>query len=239
MVRGNRMTNIRELGVMSFMSNSVITNEPPQSDIVIKDNVLVGKRPRHRRANGEFLAVRQISLAGGVRTLIRGNICQDGDYSGISLMAIDTDLSDCTVSENVVEHMTGRGIQVFSRAERRAREVQVVNNRVSRCVDRGILVRGENIFVRGNIIDAVAEAGIHLQMPEEPVSATAVVWVRDNFVRELLQGAPGILVDPTPLRIMVAGNDVVDAEIGIRDLTRTVRAEDNRFVAVTTALVTE
>lgn len=238
MIRGNRMTNIRELGVMSFMSDFA-GEGPPQSDIVIKDNVILGKFPRHRRANGQSIPVRQISLAGGVRCIVRGNICKDGDYSGISLMAVDADLSDCTISENVVEDCSGRGIQVFSQSGRVARDVQVVNNRVSRCSDRAILVRGENLFVRGNIIDVVAIAGIHMASPPEPASPTAVIWIRDNLVREVVHGAPAILVDPTPARVVVAGNDLVTAEIGIRDLSGSVMAGDNRYMAVGTPLVAE
>lgn len=227
-IRNNRLTHVRGIGIMSFMG----AIDPPivqQSDIQLIGNVLQGKPGRHRRPDGTAIPIMLVSLSGGHRLRVSGNLCQDADYAGISLYAAQADIDHAIVSENVIYQMNGRGIQILGSPSFSLSNVSVLNNRIEKCRDRGLLLRGNNLVVQGNAIQDCAIAGIDLSNSREPL-------LSNNVIRLLLPDTPAIHVWADTLDAQILDNYIVDAPIGIRNASTSTTLARNTFLRVTTEM---
>ncbi len=228
---GNRLTNIRNLGIMAFLGG-VSDPSGQQSDIVIRDNVLFGKPDRHRYADGTVIPVMPISLGGGSRWIITGNTCRDGDFAGISLYSTQAPITDSVVSDNVVADMSYRGIQIVSDRAWPTTGIVVANNRVSRCGDRGLLLAANNVSAQGNLVEEVGVAGIAVGDSWLPEVDVRDVAVRNNVIRQVAGGAPAILVLAHPTGTIISGNDLSDAAVGIRIHAPDTQLSPNSFLRI-------
>lgn len=224
-IRNNRLTQIRNLGIMSFMGG-LPSPAIQQSDIQIVGNVLQGKSGRHPRADGSRIPIMHISLTGGHRIRISDNHCEDSDYAAISLYAIQSDVAQAIVSENLVYRSNFRGIQIVASPTFPLRDVSVLGNRIDRCRDRGLLLRGDNLIVRDNSIRDCAVAGIELDQSRDAL-------LQDNVIRMLIPPAPAIHVRATAQDARILDNFILDAALGIRTESPSATFTRNAFQRVT------
>ncbi len=229
-IRGNRLTNVRNVGIMAFLGGPY-AHPLQQSDIVVRDNFMVGKSPRHIDPRGDRVPILHLSINGGSRWIVQGNICEEGDYAGISLYANQAEIRDSVVTGNIVTRMGGRGIQIYSTPEVPLSGVLVSNNRIRDCYDRGLLLVGQHIVASGNLIENTA-IGIAVGDPDAPLVKVEDVVVRGNFLRSIAANLPAIYVGATARGTAVVDNDVTAAAVGIRDLSGVARIEGNRFLGV-------
>lgn len=237
-VRGNRLTNVRSIGIMAFMGDADVA-APQQSDILIRDNIIIGKDPRHPSATLPFLPIMGINLAGGSRWLVQGNICDIGDYAGISLYATQAAINDSVVSDNVVTRMTGRGIQILASTNHPTEGVIVSGNRIRSCGDRGLLLTGTRMNAFGNLIEDTGVAGISIGSADEPAVTSSDVLVRGNVLRGIRGVAPAILVLRSASGVVITGNDIADALIGIRRSAQDTVITNNFFTRVARPVVAD
>ncbi|MBL9138028.1 MAG: right-handed parallel beta-helix repeat-containing protein [Verrucomicrobiales bacterium] len=237
-VRGNRLTNVRSTGIMAFMGDIVIA-EPQQSDILVRDNIVIGKSPRHPSANQPFLPIMGINLSGGSRWLVQGNICDIGDYAGISLYATQANINDSVVSDNVVTRMTGRGIQILASTNHLTEGLIVSGNRIRSCGDRGLLITGVRMNAFGNLIEDTGVAGISIGSADQPTVATSDVLLRGNVLRSMRGQSPAILILSSASGVVVTGNDIADALVGIRRIALDTVITNNFFTRVARPVVTD
>jgi hypothetical protein len=229
-VRGNRLTNVRNLGIVAWLGGGS-SDLDHQSDIVVRDNLVVGKSPRHIDPRGHVVPIINISINGGSRWIVQGNICYNGDFAGISLYSNQAPIADCVVSGNVVGDIGGRGIQIYTTPALRTRGIVVSNNRISACYDPGILITGEHVVAQGNLIENTA-VGISVGNIADPFLPASHVVIRGNTFRRMPAGFPAIVLAPAAVDYVVADNDVSAADIGIRDLSERGVIEGNRFADV-------
>lgn len=224
-IRGNRITDVRNLGVMAFMG-LVSPEHVQQFDNQICDNLIVGKRPRHINADGKTLPVTGVFINGGDRWKVLHNTCSDGDYSGLSLYASQAPLNDCVVAGNRITDMGGRGIQILATQDFSARGFEIADNHIENCWDRGLFVAADEVRVLNNTITGASVAGISVGAP---TFVTGSIWIQENTVREMRSGTPAIdIVDPSA-RVSLLRNVIADAEIGIRCRPGAVDWSENAF----------
>ena len=227
LIQGNRLTNVRNLGIMAFMGE-VDRGRIQQSANVIRDNVILGRESRWRRADGSIIPVMGIWLLGGDRWLIQSNHCEIGDYAGISLYAAQADITDSIVQDNTVVNLLGRGIQVVSAQPFTAWSVVVTNNRVRSCGDSGLLLGGENLIAVGNSIDATGSAGITVAPAASAASGPVQgIDVVGNLVVAPQWPNPAILVAAGTEDVRVEGNDLRDAVLGVQVFGQNVSVAGN------------
>lgn len=226
-VRGNRLTNVRNLGIVAWLGGGS-SDLDHQSDIVVRDNLVVGKSPRHIDPRGHVVPIINISINGGSRWIVQGNICYNGDFAGISLYSNQAPIADCVVSGNVVSDIGGRGIQIYTTPILATHGIVVSNNRISNCYDPGILITGEHVVAQGNLIENTA-AGISVGNIFDPFLPASHIVVRGNTFRGMPSGFPAIVIAPAAVDYVVVDNDVSAADIGIRDLSERGVIEGNRF----------
>jgi hypothetical protein len=237
-VRGNRLTNVRSSGIMAFMGEVTLA-APQQSDILIRDNIIIGKQPRHPHPTLPYLPITGINLSGGSRWLVQGNICDVGDYAGISLYATQAPIRDSVVSDNVVTRMTGRGIQILASTNYSTEGVIISGNRIRSCGDRGLLIAGGRMNAFGNLIEDTAVAGISIGNQDIPTAATSDVLLRGNVLRGMRGVSPGIVIQRSASGVVVTGNDIADALVGILRVAQDTIITNNFFTRVARPLVIE
>lgn len=226
-IRGNRMTQVRNLGIMAFLGGPA-AGEQQQSDIVLRDNVVIGSVPRHLDPRGQVVPVMNIALNGGSRWIIQGNLCEQGDFAGISLYANQAPVADSVISGNIVSKIGGSGIQVTSIQTLESRGVLISNNRISECYGAGILLAGDHHTAQGNLIENTS-TGVQLGHPDETTLAARYLIVRGNSINTIPAGLPAILLGPSVTGAAIVNNDIVGATLGIRDLSAGATLEGNRF----------
>lgn len=229
-VRGNRLTNVRNLGFVAWLGGDASGLEQ-QSDIIVRDNLIVGKSPRHIDPRGEVVPIMGISINGGSRWVVQGNIVYDADFAGISLYSNQAPIADCVVSGNVVGDIGGRGIQIYTTPALRTRGVVVSNNRIRDCFGPGILITGEHIIAQGNQVENTG-IGISVGDTTEPFLPTWDVVIRANSLRSTHSGWPAIQVAASAVDYLVTENDVAVADIGIRDESGRGTIDGNHFSEV-------
>ncbi len=226
-VRANRIVNVRNLGIVAFLGSTTLGSSQ-QSDVVLRDNVIIGKSPRHIDPRGNVVPIIHLSVNGGSRWIIQGNICRDGDYAGISLYSNQAPIEDCLVTGNVISDIGGRGIQIYSTTTMMTRGIVISNNRITTCYEPAIVLTGEHLIAQGNLIENSA-IGISLGDVNAPFLPTTDVVVRANTLSGFPSGFPAIVIAPAANRCTIADNDISQADIGIRDLSGRTTVAGNRF----------
>lgn len=229
-IRANRLVNVRNLGIVAWLGGAA-SGPDQQSDMVLRDNIILGKSPRYIDPRGQVVPIISISVNGGSHWIVQGNICQNADFAGISLYSNQASIEDCLVTGNVVDNIGGRGIQIYSTVTMPTRGVVVSNNRITRCWDPGILLAGEHLTAQGNLIENTA-IGISLGDVNAPFLQTTDVVVRGNTLSNFASDLPAILVAPSADKCTAADNDISAAKVGIRDLSGRTIIQGNRFTDV-------
>lgn len=227
-IRGNRLLAVRNLGIMAFLGLAP-AGTLQQSHHQILDNLIVGKKPRHRFPDGQPVPILGLSINGGIGWQIRGNSVVHADYAGISLYASQADVADCLVSDNRVTGTTGRGIQILARPPLRLMRVAVHHNVVSDCVDRGILLAGETVVASGNVVDQVAVAGMAVGTDSQPAGDTLL---SANVISHMLDGAPAFLIRESRALISISENTIHGAAVGFRCAGTNCVLHDNLLIDV-------
>jgi hypothetical protein len=173
-----------------------------------------------------------IVVLGGTRWRVIGNTCDDGDYAGISLHAAQADLDDSEVTANRVARMSGRGIQITSSHAFRVRRILVSRNEIRSCGDRGILVCADGVRVDGNLVEDASQAGIVVGDPHQPALPAAHVGLFDNIIRATRRPAPAIHVLAGSSDVVIMGNSISDASVGILNQASDLTTGGNRYVRV-------
>lgn len=236
-VRGNRMTQVRNLGVMAYLGGAA-SQADQQSDILVRDNLIVGSRPRYVAPRGGVVPVMCIAINGGSRWVIQGNVCQDADYAGISVYANQASSADSVISGNVVSGVGGRGIQVFTLDTLESRGVLVSGNRIVETYGPGILLAGDHHTAQGNLVENTS-IGIALGDPTGLQQTARFLIARGNTILSVPSGLPAIAIAPWARGTSVSDNDIVDASLGVQNLSPDAFVEGNRFRNVAVEVETE
>lgn len=231
-IRGNRITEVRSCGIMAFLGD-VPDPTGQQDDIRVLNNVVVGRAARHRTAGGMALPIMNICINGGTRWAVEGNLCDIGDFAGISLHAIQAPLRDSRVCNNRISRMAGRGIQILSTSNYLAVNILVSGNEISTCGDRGLLITGHRVVVQGNRILDTGVAGVAVGDFLRPEIASSDIEIRNQVLMKIRAPAPAIALGASVSRVTVCENQITDVVLGIQCLARHVSIADNLFLRVT------
>ncbi len=202
-IRGNVLTNTTNLGIMLFANSGEAWR---YRDILIADNQIL----ETRRATNASVAA--IWVSGGEGVVVSNNVVRGSSSQGISLDAFMADVVRARVVGNVVEGAEARGLQVYQHGTYRVLGAVVTGNEVRLNGDSGILVEGNDILVKDNVVEDNAatslKAGIRLTNVSGQAGRMTVLDNRITSGHLLGYQDYGIMIEPGVNGAVVVGNAI-------------------------------